>query len=208
MPKILFNYNLCDLAPECGGIEVCPNGAITYDTKQQRPVWNSDNCNFCLQCTTPDACPVGVILYARDEREEKAIHDSISKDPRTAEWLWQERYGVQPARSIPFATILTDKNLKLLQESKKAVLLDIWRENDLDCRFNSPLYSELLGEKLGRVELYRLDGNAYPAVALRFAVNTYPTLLLLQSGKELYRYEGHIGKEKLNEVSQKIMSLV
>ena len=115
---IIINHNLCDEAAECGGIEVCPTGAFFYDYKKEKIAVDHSKCTECLKCTSPDACPVGCILYARNKKEEEKIKKMIKEDPRTAKWLWQERYGCQPAKTPPKAKII--KNYKeLIQFTNK-----------------------------------------------------------------------------------------
>lgn len=200
MPKIIFNYNLCDMAPECGGIEVCPNGAIYYEEKQQRPVWDESKCTFCLKCTTPDACPVGVILFARDEEDEKRIMNMIKDDPRTAKWLWKERYGVQPARTSPIATIVTDTNFESVLSEPGFKVIDLWSEETLDCRLHSPLYEDLLGRLLDKVKVYKLDAGEFGGLAEKLGVSEFPTLLIFEGNEEVFRFGGYISKEKISSV--------
>ena len=32
---VLINFKICDNAKECGGIEVCPTGALSYDDENK-----------------------------------------------------------------------------------------------------------------------------------------------------------------------------
>lgn len=204
MPKIIFNYDLCDMAPECGGIEVCPTGAIYYDKKQGRPVWDASKCTFCLTCTTPDACPVGVIMYARDEKEEKRIREMINSDPRTADWLWRERYGVQPARTKPIATSLTGENFEEVMKQEGYKIIDVWSEEALDCRLHAPLYTDLLKGVKKPLNIYKLDAGRHPSLAKKFALEELPAMLLLIGHKELIRHSGYLKGDKTATLNKQL----
>jgi NAD-dependent dihydropyrimidine dehydrogenase PreA subunit len=208
MPKIIFNYNLCDMAPECGGIEVCPTGAIHFDEKTKRPVWDESKCTFCLACTTPDACPVGVIMYTRDEAEEKRIQELIGKDPRTADWLWQERYGVHPARVKPNAIILTKDNFDEAMKQPGYKIIDVWSEDTLDCRLHSPLYSELLKGIKKPVQIYKLDAGKYPRGGEKLKLKELPAMIVLKDSVELLRSLGYIQEEKIANLNKLLRNRV
>jgi NAD-dependent dihydropyrimidine dehydrogenase PreA subunit len=210
MSKIIFNYNLCDKAPECGGITVCPHGAIYFDSEKQKPVWEEDKCTFCLKCTTMDACPIGCILYARDAEEERKINAMIKEDKRTQQWLWQERYGVEPAKTDPKANILENKSidefLKMAAE-KDFYFLDFWHEDALDCRLHAVLYEDLIGaDKIGRV--YKVDAKANSKISKHYNVSKFPTLLIIKAGDEIFRRQGYIENDDLSQLKKELMTLI
>ncbi|MFA6602186.1 MAG: hypothetical protein WCT01_00130 [Candidatus Shapirobacteria bacterium] len=178
MSKIIFNYKICDLAPECGGISCCPKHAITYSKTENRPVWNKEKCTFCLKCTLPDACPVGAILYAANENQEKQITDTLAHDSRSEEWLWSERFGVQPARFSPCAIELTTDNKEIILNSSAPILIDVWHSDYLDCRLHSPLFSDLLPAGFS-AKLYKLNAKEYPDFAKFLNVSQFPSLVAL-----------------------------
>lgn len=187
---IIINHNLCDEADACGGIEICPTKAFYFDYKKGEVAIDHSKCNECLKCTLPDACPVGCILYARDKKEETKIKKKIKEDPRTEKWLWQERYGCQPAKTPPKATIITDKNFNKVEKQSGYKLIDLWHEEYLDCRAYSVLFKDLIKGIKHEVSIYKLDSQKYPSLAKIFKVKKVPTLLLYKEKKEVWRYEG------------------
>ena len=40
--KALINFKICDNAPECSGIEVCPTGAMYFDSEKETIVVDED----------------------------------------------------------------------------------------------------------------------------------------------------------------------
>jgi thiol-disulfide isomerase/thioredoxin len=194
------------MAPECGGIEICPTEAIYYDKKLKRPVWDESKCTFCLKCTTIDVCPVGCILYARNIEEINKIQKMIKEDPRTQQWLWQERYGVEPGKFGKLAKNINNEVKEILAKSGPK-LIDLWHEDYLDCRLHAPLYSNLV-ENLESVAIYKIDMTNDREVADKLTVTEYPTLLMYFDDKEVGRIEGYIDEENVVSVKRKIAKLL
>jgi len=203
---ILINHKLCDEAPECGGIEVCPVHAFYFDKKKQKISIDQSKCIECLKCTLPDVCPVGCILYARNKIEEKKIKKMIQEDRRTKKWLWKERYGCQPGKTSPLVENLNQKNIQKVIKQKGIVCIDVWNEKFLDCRLHSPLYEEIYKEI--NVSFYKLDGLTYPLLADKLKIKIFPTLLLYKNQQEVLRHEGYLNtKTKLKSLKEKVKNL-
>lgn len=188
MPAV-FNYKICDLAPECDGIGVCPTKALFYNPKTKRPEVDNKKCISCGLCV--EACPVKAILVAQTEEEYRELVERVKNDPRSEKDLWRERLGCQPGRTPPSAKIVTPQNLS--QEVKKIkgwVALDAWSEETLDCRYHSVLWEDLGFSD--QFELKKLDGGKYPELVKELGVTEFPTLLFFKNGKEINRREGYI----------------
>ena len=41
--SVLINFKICDNAKECGGIEVCPTGALSWDEENETIKIDNDN---------------------------------------------------------------------------------------------------------------------------------------------------------------------
>jgi NAD-dependent dihydropyrimidine dehydrogenase PreA subunit len=197
VPKIIFNYKICDKSPECGGIATCPTGALTFNEVSKKPVWSPELCIFCLRCTMPDACPVGAILFARDENDEKTILDTINSDSRSEEWLWLERYGVQPSTN---SQLLTPQNFD--QITKSTCLIDVWSEDSLDCRLHSALYADLLKDISPKLQVYKLDAKKHPELAKKLNVKIFPSLLFCHKNKIDLLISGHSTNSKQLTIPQ------
>lgn len=193
---IILNKKLCDNAPECGGIEVCPVGAFYYDKKKKQIMIDNDKCIDCLKCTLPDTCPVGCILYARNKEEEKRIKKMIQNDPRSSKWLWKARYGCEEAQTEPKEAVVNKDNYEEVINSNGLKLIDLWHYDYLDCRFHSPLFEEILEGIDKQVEIYKLNAQDFSKLAKKLNVNKFPTMLLLDKDNEIYRYEGLFENKK------------
>lgn len=188
MPGVI-NYKICDLASECGGIEVCPTGAFFWNKKTQKPDIDNSKCISCGVCVRE--CPVDAIIVVQTEEEFKKVLEDIKKDPRSEKELWRERLGCQPGRTPPLATVVTPKNFSQeIINAKGMFALDVWSEETLDCRYHSLLWNDI--GISDRVELMKLDGSEYPKLAKKLGVTKLPTLLFFEDGKKIRRKEGYI----------------
>jgi ferredoxin len=206
---IVINHNLCDEAPECGGIEVCPAGAFYLDKKKKKIAIDKTKCTECLKCTLPDACPVGCIIYARNEKEVIKIEKMIKDDPRKSKWLWKARYGCEPAKTPPKEKIITDKNINNELKRKGFKLIDVWHYDHLDCRYFSPLFSDILkGVKKKKIIIYKLDAQKYPKLAAKLKVKKFPSLNIFKNTNEVFRYKGLLKKKDVKGLNKKIKRII
>jgi NAD-dependent dihydropyrimidine dehydrogenase PreA subunit len=204
MPAII-NYKICDLAPECGGITVCPTGAFFWNKKTKRPEVDIKKCISCGVCAR--TCPAKAILVAEAEKEYQKLVDQIKNDPRSEKDLWRERLGTQPGRTPPLAEVVTPKNFKKkILNAKSWVALDVWSNETLDCRYHSILWEDL--KITDRVVFKKLDGGKYSNLAKRLKVSNFPTLIIFKDGVERWRHQGYLHHGDLILVRSKILELL
>ena len=77
-----------------------------------------------------------------------------------------------------------------VEQSPLPVLLDMWAGWCGPCRMLAPTVEQLAKELSGKALVGKLDVDANPATAARFHVQSIPTLLILQNGKEVGRIVG------------------
>jgi thioredoxin 2 len=79
------------------------------------------------------------------------------------------------------------------------VLVDFWAQWCGPCKWVEPALQQLAQERAGRLKVVRVDIDAAPDPASRFAVQSIPTLVLLQNGNEVDRVMGAVPKSQLGQ---------
>ena len=96
---VLLNYKICDNAAECGGIEICPTGALFWNEANEKIEIDNNLCISCRNCVAE--CPVGAIQVAATDEEYESIKTDIDNDqPNAASALrWSPDNPGCPGRS-------------------------------------------------------------------------------------------------------------
>lgn len=86
-----------------------------------------------------------------------------------------------------------------LNDWPEFVLVELWAKWCGYCRTVEPIMNDLADWRAGRLKILKIDVDAEPALAQRFAVKATPTFILYRKGKELARMDG-APKEKIDLV--------
>lgn len=76
-------------------------------------------------------------------------------------------------------------------------LIDFWAEWCGPCKMIGPLIEELAGEYDGRANVGKINIDDEGDLAVRFGVQSIPTLLILKNGEEAQRFIGVTKKADL-----------
>ncbi len=102
--------------------------------------------------------------------------------------------------------IVTDTNFAdITNGTQIPILLDMWAAWCGPCRMIAPMIEQLASELSGRVVVGKLDVDANPRTAAQFNVQSIPTLLILQNGRETDRIVGAAGKAAILQRLQRFI---
>ena len=88
----------------------------------------------------------------------------------------------------PFA--LTAGNFDRHIAGDVPVVVDFWAEWCGPCRMMAPAYEQAAARVPPGVHLAKLDTEAAPEIASRFAIRSIPTLIVFRKGREVARQSG------------------
>jgi thioredoxin 1 len=98
--------------------------------------------------------------------------------------------------TAPAAVTDADWDRRVL-ERDVPVLVDFWAPWCAPCRVVEPLVRDLAARYEGRLDVARLDVDAEPRSAARYAVLALPTLVLFRDGEPVARLTGSVTASRL-----------
>ena len=86
---------------------------------------------------------------------------------------------------------------EVVQSSSTPVLVDFWAEWCGPCKMIAPMLTEIASEQAGKLTIGKLNVDDHPALAMRYGVQSIPTLLVFKDGKLSKTMVGAKGKGAL-----------
>ena len=78
------------------------------------------------------------------------------------------------------------------------VLVDFWAEWCGPCRALAPTIDKLAGEYAGKVRVGKLDVDSNQATAMKFSIQSIPTMILLKDGEVVKKIVGLASEKDLS----------
>lgn len=97
-------------------------------------------------------------------------------------------------------TITTENFESEVINSEVPVLIDFWAEWCAPCKMVAPVLEELSEEYAGKLKIGKLDVDSHGELAMKFSVQSIPTLMLFKNGEEVARKVGAVPKPAIVEL--------
>lgn len=197
---VLVNFKICDNAKECGGIAVCPTGALSWNDEKETIEIDNDKCISCGLCEKE--CPIGAIMVAKNDEEYKRIQNEIDEDPRTTKDLFVDRYGAV-AISDFFKIELND--IKEKSEKDCLTLIEIYNPEVAECLLKSIPIKDLTKNLPKDTLFYKAENDE---ILSEYQIKELPSLLVFKKGKLLGHIDGYYTTDEKEEVISKLNQII
>lgn len=189
---VLINFKICDNAKECGGVAVCPTGALSWDEENETIKIDNDKCICCGACER--SCPVNAIKVAFSDEEYDKIAKQIEDDPRTIKDLFVDRYGAAPLSE--FFMISEDEIENKLTDG--IVLVELYNDDSIECLLKSIPVKEITKDLPKDTLFFKAESKE----------ENLPALLIYKNKKLLGKIEGYYTIDQKEELMNKIKEIL
>lgn len=197
---VLINLKICDNDKACGGVAVCPTGAIYYDEEKETLAIDNEKCISCGMCEKE--CPIGAIKVAKDEKEYEILKKQIEEDPRRTKDLFVDRYGATPLSEF---FMLDSEDVANKVNSKNIVLIEFYNDDSIQCLLKSIPIKELLKDFPDSTQFYKVEITE--ALTNEYQIKELPALVAFENGRMIGKIEGYIDEDNKEKLMNEIQAL-
>ena len=197
---VLVNFKICDNAKECGGIEVCPTGALSWDEENETTKIDNEKCISCGACEKN--CPIGAIRVAHTDEEYEKKKLEIENDPRTTKDLFVDRYGAVPLSEF-FMLNAEDLDSKI---ANGVTVVECYEDDSIQCLLKSIPIKEITLNMPENTMFYKVESD--DELKSKYNITELPALLIFKENKFLGLIEGYYSTEQKEEFINKINEIL
>lgn len=198
---VLINFKICDNAKECGGIAICPTGALKWNEEKETIQIDNEKCISCGQCESE--CPIGAIRVAKTEEEYKKIKEEIDNDPRSQKDLFVDRYGAAP---LSERFIAAPETLEEKIDKSEMIIIELFNDDSIECLLKSIPIKDIFKELPDNTLFYKMECN--DNIKKRLSIDELPALLVYENGEIAGKVEGYYPIDQKEELLEKIKQLI
>jgi thioredoxin 2 len=111
----------------------------------------------------------------------------------------EERLGDKPQCGKCKKPLFAGKVSAILDKNDIPVLVDCWAPWCGPCKSFAPVFEQAAGILEPKIRLAKLNTEAVPSIAQRWAIRSIPTLILFRKGKEVQRVSGAMSLQQLQQ---------
>ena len=192
---VLINFKICDNSKECGGLAVCPTGALSWDEKNENILIDNDKCISCGLCQKE--CPIGAIKIAKTDEEFNKIKKEIDDDTRTTKDLFVDRYGAVAISSF-FKIDINEIPEKIKKDC--LTIIEIYNPETAECLLKSIPIQDLTKNLPENTLYYKVESENFN----EYCVTELPSLLLFKNNNLLGHIDGYYDNDNIEEIQKQI----
>ena len=198
--SVLINFKICDNAKECGGIEVCPTGALSWDEENETIKIDNEKCISCGACESN--CPIGAISVAHTEEEYLKKQEEIENDPRKTKDLFVDRYGASPLSEF-FMISEEELNNKI---GNGITLVECYEDDSIQCLIKSIPIKEITEDMPEDTLFYKVEVGE--TIKDKYELTELPSLLIFRNKEYLGKVEGYYIIDQKEDFMKKIQEII